>query len=160
MEIIYWVIISVLFLISFIGLVYPIIPGVLFLVAGFIVYGFLFSFSPLNWFFWSVQLLFVILLFGADAIANMVGVKKFGGSKAGIWGSTIGLLIGPFIIPILGIIIGPFLGALIAEIAVNKKGLKESIKIGIGSVVGFISSVVTKGVIQIIMIAYFLIRVL
>jgi len=160
MEIIYWVIISALFLISFIGLVYPIIPGVLFLVGGFIVYGLLFSFSPLGWFFWLVQGLFVILLFGADTIANMVGVKQFGGSNAGIWGSTIGLLVGPFVIPILGILIGPFIGAVIAEIIVNKKGLKESFKIGVGSVVGFISSVVTKGLIQIIMIAYFFIQVL
>ena len=55
-------------------------------------------------------MLFVILLFGADTLSNLVGVKKFGGSKAGMWGSTIGLLIGPFVIPVAGILIGPFLG--------------------------------------------------
>ncbi len=86
----------------------------------------------------------------------MVGVKKYGGTKAGIWGSTIGLLVGPFVIPFLGILIGPFIGAFLAEILVHKKDPVTASKIGLGSVVGFISSVITKGIIQLLMIGYFL----
>ncbi|MFE8703173.1 DUF456 domain-containing protein [Cytobacillus sp. FJAT-54145] len=160
MDYLYWAIIIALFIISFIGLIYPIIPSVLFLFAGFILYGVLFSFEPFNWLFWLIQGLFVLLLFGADYIANMIGVKKFGGSKAGIWGSTLGILIGPFVIPVIGILIGPFVGAIIAELIVNKKDFKEAVKIGFGSVVGFISSVFTKGIIQAVMIIYFSVLVL
>lgn len=160
MELMYWFIIVLFFLVSFVGLIYPIIPGVLFLVGGFIVYGLLFSFEPFNWPFWIIQALLVLLLFGADYLANLFGVKRFGGSKAGIWGSTIGLLVGPFIIPVLGIILGPFIGAVLAEFLINKKGLSESLKVGIGSVVGFISSVITKGLIQLFMIIYFFLVVL
>ena len=75
-----------------------------------------FTFEPFGWFFWIIQGLFIVLLFVADYIANMIGIKKYGGSKAGIWGSTIGLLVGPFVIPFLGILIGPFIGAIGAEI--------------------------------------------
>lgn len=157
MEILFWSIIIVLFIISFVGLIYPIIPSVLFLVAGFLFYGLFFSFEPFNGFFWLVQGLLVLLLFGADFVSNLIGVKKYGGTKAGIWGSTIGLLVGPFVIPFLGIIIGPFLGAIIAEWLFNKKEFKEAIRIGFGSVIGFISSVITKGIIQAIMIIYFVI---
>jgi uncharacterized protein YqgC (DUF456 family) len=160
MEIIYWTLIIILFVIAFAGLVFPIIPSVLFIMGGFILYGILFSFEPFNWLFWTIQALFVILLFGADYIANMIGVKKYGGSKAGIWGSTIGLLIGPFVIPVLGILIGPFLGAILAELAVNRKNLNDAIKIGFGSVIGFVSSVAAKAVVQAVMIFYFLIVVL
>ena len=160
MDYLYWGLIIVLFIISFVGLVYPIIPSVLFLFGGFILYGFLFTFEHFNWLFWVIQSLFLILLFGADYIANMIGVKKYGGSKAGIWGSTIGILVGPFVIPVFGILIGPFLGAILAELVVNKKEIKEAVKIGFGSVIGFISSVITKGVIQAIMIIYFFILVL
>lgn len=152
MEYVYWTIIGLLFVGAFAALIFPILPGVLFLVGGFILYGVLFSFEPFNWIFWLVQALFVILLFGADYIANIMGVKKYGGSKAGIWGSTIGLLVGPFVIPIVGILVGPFLGAAIAELLVNKKNLNEAIKIGFGSVIGFISSVITKGIIQAVML--------
>lgn len=160
MDILFWIIIIALFIISFVGLIYPIIPSVLFIFASFILYGFFFGFEAFNLFFWIIQGLLVVLLFGADFIANLIGVKKYGGSKAGIWGSTIGILVGPFVIPFLGIIIGPFLGAIIAEWLVNKKDLKEAAQIGFGSVIGFISSVITKGIIQAVMVIYFLIVVL
>lgn len=155
MEIIGWIIILLFFVIGFIGLVYPIIPAVLFIFGGFIIYGLFFDFADLPWWFWLIQVLFVILLFGADALANAFGVKKFGGSKAGLWGSTIGLIIGPFIIPIFGILAGPFIGAIAAELMFNRSTVKQSVKSGIGSVVGFITSVFTKGIIQTVMIVLF-----
>jgi uncharacterized protein len=155
MEIVYWSIIIVLMILAFVGLIYPILPSVVFLIGSFILYGVFFSFEPFSWLFWTVQLLFVILLFGADYMANLIGVKKFGGTKAGIWGSTIGLLVGPFVIPVIGILIGPFIGAIIGEWVVHRSNLKTAVKVGVGSVVGFISSVVTKGIIQIVMAVYF-----
>ena len=160
MEILYWVLVFSLIVIAFIGLIYPIIPSVLFLVGAFLLYGILFSFGPLSWIFWLVQTLFVILLLVADQLANLYGVKKFGGSKAGMWGSTIGILIGPFVIPVFGILIGPFLGAVAGEMIVNRTSFKLALKIGVGSVVGFISSVITKAIIQLAMVAYFLFLVL
>ena len=160
MEYVYWTIIGLLFLGAFAALIFPILPGVLLLVGGFLLYGVLFSFEPFNWLFWLVQALFIILLFGADYIANIIGVKKYGGSKAGIWGSTIGLLVGPFVIPIVGILVGPFIGAAVAEVLVNKKNFNEAVKVGFGSVIGFISSVITKGFIQAFMLIYFFILVL
>lgn len=155
MEIVYWSIIIVFMILAFVGLIYPILPSVVFLIGSFILYGVFFSFEPFSWLFWTVQLLFVILLFGADYMANLIGVKKFGGTKAGIWGSTIGLLVGPFVIPVIGILIGPFIGAIIGEWVVHRSNLKTAVKVGVGSVVGFISSVVTKGIIQIAMAVYF-----
>ncbi len=160
MEMIYWSIIIVLFIVAFVGLIYPIIPSVLFLLAGFLLYGVFFSFEPFQWYFWLIQGLFIVLLFIADYIANMIGIKKYGGSKAGVWGSTIGILVGPFVIPFFGILIGPFIGAIAAELIFNKRSFMESIKVGFGSVIGFISSVVTKTIIQIIMVIFFFIVVL
>lgn len=146
-----------LFVIAFIGLIYPVIPSVVFLLGGFILYGVFYSFEPFSWLFWTIQGLFFLLLIGADYAANIIGVKKYGGSKAGVWGSTIGLLIGPFLIPVIGILIGPFLGAMLAELIVHKRNMKEAAQIGFGSVVGFVSSVITKGIIQALMIIYFII---
>jgi uncharacterized protein len=160
MESVYWSIIILLFIVAFVGLVYPIVPGVLFLLAGFLLYGLFFNFEPFRWYFWLIQGLFIVLLFVADYIANMIGIKKYGGSKAGIWGSTIGIIVGPFVIPFLGILIGPFIGAIAAELIFNKRNFTESLKIGFGSVIGFISSVITKTIIQILMIVYFFILVL
>lgn len=155
MEIFAWIVILLFFTVGFVGLIYPIIPAVLFIFGGFVVYGLFFDFGDLPWWFWLIESLFVILLFGADALANAFGVKKFGGSKAGLWGSTIGLIIGPFVIPIAGILVGPFIGAILAELLFNKSSIKQSVRSGIGSVVGFITSVFTKGIIQIVMVVLF-----
>ena len=88
-----WTVAIIMFAIAFVGLIYPVIPSVVFILAGFLLYGVFVSFEELTWLFWVIQLVFVVLLFGADTLANLVGVKRFGGSKAGMWGSTIGLLI-------------------------------------------------------------------
>ena len=159
MDIVAWIIIIALFIVAFVGLVYPIIPSVLFLLGGFIAYGLFYGFSELPWWFWVIELLFVALLFVADTISNLIGVKKFGGSKAGMWGSTIGLLIGPFVIPFAGIILGPFIGAIIGEMVVERAEFKQAVKVGVGSVIGFLTSVVTKGIVQVIMIVIFFISI-
>jgi uncharacterized protein YqgC (DUF456 family) len=151
-----WIIAIVMFIIAFAGLVYPIIPSALFIVGGFLLYGLFDTFDGMTSWFWIIQVLFVVLLFGADTLSNLVGVKKFGGSKAGMWGSTIGLLIGPFVIPVAGILVGPFLGAIIAELVVSRSGVKQAVKTGIGSLVGFFTSVVTKGLVMVVMIAVFI----
>lgn len=112
LGVLYWIIIAAMFVIAFAGLVFPIIPSVVFIVAGFLLYGFLFTFEHYSYMFWIVEGIFTAVLFAADYIANLLGVKRFGGSRAAIWGSTVGLLIGPFVIPVAGIILGPFIGAL------------------------------------------------
>ena len=159
MEIVGWIIVIACFIVSFVGLVYPILPGVLFLIGGFLLYGVFFSFTELSWWFWVIELLFVILLFVADTVANAFGIKKFGGSNAGMWGSTIGLLFGPFVIPFAGILIGPFLGAVIAELIVERRGIGEALKSGIGSLIGFLTSTITKAIIQVVMIIVFFVAV-
>lgn len=160
MVVLGWLIAIICFVIAFLGLVYPIIPSAVFMFGGFILYGWLVSFDGMNWLFWLIQILFLILLFAADTLSNLVGVKKFGGSKAGIWGSTIGLLIGPFVIPVAGILLGPFLGAILAELIVNRTAIKRAIKVGIGSLVGFLTSIVTKGILMIVMILLFIFFIL
>lgn len=155
-EIIGWILIVASFMVAFIGTFYPIIPSIVFMVLGYIIYGLFFSFAELNWLFWVIQLLFVVLLFSADMAANAFGVKKFGGTKAGMWGSTIGLIAGPFVIPVAGILLGPFLGAVLAELIFTRKGLKQAIKSGIGSLVGFLTSSVVKIIILTLMLVIFI----
>lgn len=154
-DIIAWILISLCFIVAFVGTFYPIIPSVVFMVLGFIVYGLFFTFTELTWLFWIIQILFVVLLFSADMAANAFGVKKFGGTKAGVWGSTIGLLFGPFVIPVAGILIGPFIGAVIAELIVTRHGLKHAIKSGVGSLIGFLTSSAVKIIILVIMLIVF-----
>lgn len=155
MDILGWVLVILLFAVGMAGAIYPILPGALAIYGAFFVYGLFFSFSEFGVWFWLIQTLIVIVLFVADYAVSAWGVKRFGGSRASIIGSTIGLIIGPFVIPAFGLIIGPFAGAVIGEMIVGTN-LERSLKVGLGSVVGLFTSVVVKVILQLLMIVLFI----
>ncbi|MDI9872362.1 DUF456 domain-containing protein [Flectobacillus roseus] len=78
-----------------------------------------------------------------DYYAPVWGTKKFGGSKYGAIGSTVGLLIGMFFIPAVGMLLGAFLGALIGEL-INGADFSKALKAAIGSFIGLITGMVGK----------------
>jgi len=136
---------TALVLIGFIGSILPVIPG-----------------PPISWvglllLKWTdfvndhgaayenalwILLFFVVLVTILDYVVPIMGTKKFGGSKRGVWGATIGVVVGLFFGP-LGIIIGPFLGAYIGEITTGKKE-REALRAAWGSFVGFLLGVGMK----------------
>ncbi|WP_256759792.1 DUF456 family protein [Cohnella sp. WQ 127256] len=156
MDILGWLLIVVLFAVGMAGAIFPILPGALAIYAAYFVYGWFFSFEPFGFWFWSIQTVIVVILFVADYAVNAWGVKKFGGSKASVIGSTIGILIGPFVIPAFGLIIGPFAGAVIGEI-IHGSSVDRALKVGWGSLVGLFSSTIVKILLQGVMIAIFII---
>lgn len=78
-----------------------------------------------------------------DYYAPIWGTKKFGGTKYGAWGSTIGLLVGLFVIPGFGLFIGAFLGAFLGEI-LGKAAPEKALKAALGSFLGLIAGMVGK----------------
>jgi len=89
-----------------------------------------------------------------DYIVPIWGTKKFGGSKAGVWGATLGLVVGIFFFPPLGIIIGPLAGAIIAEVTRGKE-FSKSFRAGLGSLFGFLLGTGIKLIASGIMTYYF-----
>jgi uncharacterized protein YqgC (DUF456 family) len=79
----------------------------------------------------------IVLL--VDNFIPIWGTKKFGGTKAGIRGSFIGILIGIILSPFGGIsiIICPFLGAMLGELLTGQE-FSVALKSGIGSFIGFL----------------------
>lgn len=101
---------------------------------------------------WAVVVIAVTIL---DYYIPGRMVKKAGGSKAGIWGATFGIIVGLFFAP-WGIILGPFIGALIGELCVGK-GHAQSFKSALGSFFGFLLSVGVKLLVCGLIIAHFII---
>jgi uncharacterized protein YqgC (DUF456 family) len=165
MDMIGWLVIAALFALGMAGAVFPVLPGALAIYAAFFVYGLFFSFEPFGFWFWTFQTLIVAALFVADYLVNAWGVKKYGGSRASVIGSTIGIVIGPFVIPGFGLIIGPLAGAVIGELMdgaarrtpLNKAFFSRAVKVGWGALVGLFSSTVVKIVMQLVMIVLFII---
>jgi uncharacterized protein YqgC (DUF456 family) len=136
---------TALVLIGFIGSIVPIIPGPPISWAGLLLLKWTdyinkgaTGYENTLW----ILLFFVVLVTILDYVVPIMGTKKYGGSKRGVWGATIGVVVGLFFGP-LGIIIGPFLGAYIGEISTGKKS-QEALKAAWGSFVGFLLGVGLK----------------
>jgi uncharacterized protein YqgC (DUF456 family) len=103
-----------------------------------------FSTEFLIW--WAVIAAVVTLL---DYVIPVYGTKKFGGTKYGVWGSTIGLIVGLFIPP-LGLIIGPFVGAFIGEMIASSNS-QVAFRAALGSFIGFVVGTLLKLVVCLVM---------
>ena len=88
-----------------------------------------------------------------DYFIPVYGTKKFGGTKAGMWGCMIGLIAGMWLGP-LGIIIGPFVGAFIGELISNSDS-DQALKAAIGSFLGFLAGTLLKLIACFVMAYYF-----
>jgi len=149
-----WILVIALFIIGMLGAVYPVLPGVLAIYAAFFVYGFMIGFGELGLWFWLIQTVILAAVIIADYAVSAWGVKAFGGSRASVIGSTIGIIIGPFAIPAVGLIAGPLIGAFVGEwIAGTPPRLAW--KAAVGALVGLFSSTAVKIVMQLAMIMLF-----
>ncbi|CDO04051.1 membrane protein [Oceanobacillus picturae] len=158
LDIIIWIAISVLFILSFIGIIFPIVPSVLVIWGGFLLYHFVLNSNELTAVFWTVMIVLTVVLIVSDIIANSYFVKKYGGSKWGERGAAIAVIIGSFIIPPFGIIIIPFAAVFIIEM-IQKRTAQEALLASVGSLFGFLGGAVAKVVIQLVMIIWFIIVV-
>lgn len=110
-----------------------------------------------DWTFLGITLVIALIVVAIDYVIPVIGTKKFGGSKAGMFGTIIGLLVAIFfpILGIFGIVIWPFLGALVGEL-INNADSNKAIKAAFGSFLGFLTGTFLKFVIAIIYLGFFL----
>jgi len=96
----------------------------------------------------------IIIISVIDYLIPVWSTQKFGGTKAGIRGCFIGIVVGIILSPFGGfsIVACPFLGALLGEL-IDGQDFLTAIKSGIGSFVGFL---LTSGIkiILVLMICY------
>ena len=148
---------GLLLLLGFAGVILPILPGLPLSYVGILVLHFTdaVEFTPEFLMFWAVLVVVVQVL---DYFIPVWGTKKFGGSKRGVWGSAIGLIVGLFFGPI-GIILGPFVGAFLGELTANKSS-KDAFRAAWGSFVGILIGTSLKLIVAGFMIFYYVEAVL
>ncbi|THV60801.1 DUF456 domain-containing protein [Flagellimonas alvinocaridis] len=144
MDIVLLILGFVLMLVGILGSFLPVLPGPPVSWVGLLLL-YLTKAVPDNWWILGVTFVIAITITVLDYVIPAMGTKKFGGSKAGMWGTIVGLLVaivfpvfGPF-----GIIIWPFIGALVGEL-LNKANQKTALKAAFGSFLGFLTGTFMK----------------
>lgn len=130
MTVLLWLLIIFAFILAFVGLIKPVIPSVLMLWVGFLIYQFAFNNGELSWIFYVSMIVLTVLMFISDFAMNKYFVNKYGGSK-----------ISEYV-------------ALMQDFDVNK-----AFKASLGSIVAFLTSNIAKAIIMFIMIVCFFIDV-
>lgn len=154
MDILLIVLGSILIIAGIIGCILPLIPGPPLVYLSLICLQ-LTSKVPYGEDFLVLWALLTIAVLVADYYIPVWGTKKFGGSKGGTWGATVGLIAGMFLFPPVGMIAGPFIGAYLGEILYGRNS-DQALRSAIGSFIGFITGTVMKVVISLMMTYYFI----
>ena len=139
-------------LVGLVGCVLPVLPG-----------------PPISWlglllldlgtdaFSWRFLLLWGGIAAAVTALDYVVparGAKQAGASRAGVWGSVVGMILGMFAFPPFGMLVGAFLGAVLGELAALRSA-GESLKAGWGVFLGTLQGIVLKLIASVMMTWYF-----
>ena len=91
MDMLWWAIIILLFILLYVGWLLPALPDAPLMIAGFAVYHFLIDPEPLGFGFWITTLILAILLILVDYVSSSVAVKKYGGNAASVTAAIVGV---------------------------------------------------------------------
>ncbi|WP_204344146.1 DUF456 domain-containing protein [Psychroserpens algicola] len=156
MDIFLVILAAFLMILGIIGSFLPVLPGPLTSWVGLLVFH-LADVVPMNWTFLIITFIFALGIWILDYIIPAMGTKRFGGTKAGMIGTSVGLIIG-LLSPIPGgIIIGPFFGALIGEL-INKSEFDKALKAAFGSFLGFVASTFIKFIVAMVFLGFYIVK--
>jgi len=132
---------TVIAALGILGCIVPVVPGPVVAWSGLLLL--LFTTSAPSWVLlagWGVACAAVV---ATDALLPPVVSRRFGGGRAGMWGSLAGSLVGLSFFPI-GVILGAFLGAFAFEKIFAKRTWRDSAVAGTGAFLGFLLGTALK----------------
>lgn len=141
MEIALLIVAGIMMLIGIIGCIIPGLPGTPLAYIGLWIAQAT-EHVDFSWQFLLIWGIVTVVVSALDYIVPAWGTKQYGGSKYGVWGSTIGVFVG-LCGGIMGVIIGPLVGAIIGEL-IGGKELAQALRAGWGSFVGIFFGTVLK----------------
>lgn len=140
------------------GTVLPVLPGILLIYLGYLVYGLLTSWQPYGagtMIFWGAVTAATLVL---DFLGPMLGARRSSSSILGIWGSFVGGIIGLMLSGLPGLIAGTFAGAVVGEI-MARRPTGEALRAGRGALIGLLAGSLLKVVVGVIMVGAFILHV-
>ena len=127
----------VLSILGIIGCIVPALPGVVLSYAG-LLCAYFTSYSQMSagalWLWLGVTVAVSV----ADYFLPAWMTRRFGGSRSGAIGATVGVFAGFFLFPPVGIILGPFVGAVLGELLNDRGNVPKAFLVGFGSFLAFV----------------------
>jgi uncharacterized protein len=137
------------------GVIIPGLPGIPLILGGMVLYAFQTGFQAVGTDFLIIMALFTLAGTAADYLSGIIGAKRSGASRLGIWGAFLGGLAGLILLPVWGIFIGPLFGAIIGEM-MSGKNKESATRVGLGTFLGIMTGTLLKLIIGTTMVVLFI----
>ena len=145
------------------GALLPVLPGLALLPLGALVWigvvGWSAGWPPL-----ALGVLLLVLGWGAEALALVLGPARLQASRWAALGAGLGLLVGvlgllpalPVGGPLLGVLVGPFLGASLAQWLAARGAPRRAVLVGLAVVAGMLVSRLAQALLAVVGVVGFL----
>jgi len=146
-----WTVLALGILAGLAGVVLPIIPGAVVLLAAAVLHKWMLP-DLLSW--WGVGALAVCVVLDrlVDVAGTAAGSRWFGGTRWGVIGAIAGGVVGLFF-GFFGILLGPVAGAILLELAMARRGPREAARSGMGAGVGYGLGMAGRFAVYLLMVA-------
>ncbi len=125
------------------GCLYPIIPGPLLAYLSLLLISWAKAWQPFSSTFLIAMGVVTVALAAIDYLVPAMTARRYGATRYGLIGGTIGMFVGIFFIPPFGVFVGMFAGALIGELAGGRRSL-VAMKVGWGVFLGNLAAAMIK----------------
>lgn len=139
--------------VGLLGCIVPMLPGPPMSYAAMILVACC-SYSDLGWTTMVVFFIITVAVTVLDFLLPAWMALRFGGSRAGEIGATVGMIAGFFVFPPVGILLGPFVGAVVGELVVNREDTSRAMRVGFGAFMSFIVGTGLKLIASLVMLVY------
>lgn len=109
-----------------------------------------------GWLVWSAVV--GVALMVLDYVFPLLTTRRFGGSKYGVWGCMVGLLLAVVGLPfgpggLVGLFFWPFVGAFVGEY-IKQNDLQPALRAAMGSFLGMMAGIVVKVVYGLVLLIF------
>lgn len=154
----WWILAVLLIVVGMIGTLLPGIPGVLLVFLGMLLGAWIDGFRRIGWITITILGALAALSLLADIVGGLLGAKRAGASRLALLGAAIGSIVGLFY-GLVGALIAPFFGAAAGELITRGK-LAQAARVGVGTWIGFMLTLIARVIIVFAMIVVFLTRLI
>lgn len=141
-NLLYYILASVLIVIGIAGTVLPALPGVPLVFVGMLLAAWTGDFQQVGWMPLVALGVLTVLSLLVDFAATAMGAKRVGASRLALIGAMIGTFAG-LMFGFVGIFVGPFVGALVGEL-IDTRHMGKATRVGLGTWIGIVVGTVLK----------------
>jgi hypothetical protein len=151
-----WIVVALLVAIGIAGVVLPVLPGVLLVLAGLVLGAWIDGFAYVGRNTLILLAALALLTYAVDFVATALGARRAGAHPRAVVGAALGAFAGLFF-GLPGILLGPFAGAVVGELSV-RGSLERAGRVGLATWLGMLLGSAVKLALVLTMLLIFALR--